>query len=332
MNRRILVRIVTSVGALVALSACTPIQWTTAPIDFGVPPAPQVNTPRCDPYPLGWSDYSESIGGWARTWHVYTPNSVCQPEGNGFRKIPMVLALHGANEFWPAFRDATGLAAAAASDGFIAVFPDGYQGSWNDGRANVTSTAHQQNIGDVAFLVTLVDRIVATGMVDARKVHALGFSNGAMMANRLACDRADKVTAIAVVAGFGPGDPALNAICQPDRATAVLSIHSQNDPIVPYSGGPIQPAGQRGVGASAATFFALWSARNGCSGAGTPVPISGTAVNAGAQRFVYTGCSAALEHDRMTHASHEWFGAPGANEFSYSATVRAWNFLRTKSR
>ena len=55
-------------------------------------------------------------------------------------------------------------------------------------------------------------------------------------ANRLACERADLVAAVAPVAGthWASGVP-----CNPSRPVSVLQIHGTADPVVPFDGGPM---------------------------------------------------------------------------------------------
>ena len=55
-----------------------------------------------------------------------------------------------------------------------------------------------------------------------------------MMAFRLACESADKITAIATVAASMP--PALAATCKPTRHISVMMLNGTKDPILPWNG------------------------------------------------------------------------------------------------
>src|SRR5262245_22597343 len=58
----------------------------------------------------------------------------------------------------------------------------------------------QQNPDDVGYIGGLIDDISAEWPVDEHAVFVLGHSNGGRMAYRMACDRADVIAAIGVLA------------------------------------------------------------------------------------------------------------------------------------
>ena len=90
------------------------------------------------------------------------------------------------------------------------------------------------NPDDVRYLGGLIDDVTAAWPVDPEAVLVVGHSNGGYMAYRLACDRADVVSNIAVLAGVATSTP-----CNPSRAVEVLHIHGTADTLVPYDGGGI---------------------------------------------------------------------------------------------
>ncbi len=54
------------------------------------------------------------------------------------------------------------------------------------------------------------------------------------MAYRLACDLADRITAVVAFAGADPGD---GQSCQPCRPVSRPHVHGRSDSAVPYVGG-----------------------------------------------------------------------------------------------
>src|SRR5687767_5309804 len=58
-----------------------------------------------------------------------------------------------------------------------------------------------RNPDDVGYLGKLIDDVLATWPVDPDAVHLIGHSNGAFMAYRMACARADVVRKIGALAG-----------------------------------------------------------------------------------------------------------------------------------
>jgi polyhydroxybutyrate depolymerase len=115
---------------------------------------------------------------------------------------------------------------------------------------------------DVGYLATLIDDIAGVWPIDRAAVFAIGHGNGGNMAYRLACDRADVVTGIVVVAGGAAIDP---AACRPERPVSVLHLHGTTDPEFAYEGGgPFQMA----PGAPGAVeSVTRWAGHDGCGAA-----------------------------------------------------------------
>jgi polyhydroxybutyrate depolymerase len=89
--------------------------------------------------------------------------------------------------------------------------------------------------------------------VDPARIALTGSSNGGMMALKYACERADVVASVAVVAG------PLVAPCDPGEAVDVLLLHGELDGVVPVGGGEYPPLGVvfPAVEASLAPFRAV---------------------------------------------------------------------------
>jgi polyhydroxybutyrate depolymerase len=190
-------------------------------------------------------------GGRTRTFQYHLPAQL-KPEA------PLVLALHGRLGTGSGQAKYSGFDAVADEGGFIAVYPDGVERSWADGRG--TTPADRQGVDDVGFLTALVDHFIAELGADPHRVYAAGMSNGAMMSYRLACERADRFAAIGPVAGLM--SERLAASCAPSRPVAVLSFVGTEDPLVPFQGGPV--SGDRGPVLSAAETREKWATFNGC--------------------------------------------------------------------
>ncbi|MDJ0749158.1 MAG: PHB depolymerase family esterase [Woeseiaceae bacterium] len=85
---------------------------------------------------------------------------------------------------------------------------------------------------DVGFLKSLVDEVIERWSVDNKRVYVAGFSNGAMMANRMACEASELFAAAALVGGrLEPGFE-----CTPTRQMPLLQINGGADETVPHDG------------------------------------------------------------------------------------------------
>lgn len=136
------------------------------------------------------------VGSVARSYASHVPDGPAP--GDGF---PVVLVFHGGGGRGARIRRLTGLDRLADARGFVAVYPDGIDGHWNDGRSTIKNPQD-----DLGFVAALLDRIAASTPVDQRRVYATGLSNGALFAQRLGCDMPRRVSAITSVAGALPAD------------------------------------------------------------------------------------------------------------------------------
>lgn len=133
---------------------------------------------------------------------------------------------------------------------------------WNDGSPTLFDSPQPD---DVAFLTTLIDDAVSRFGVDARRVFVTGFSNGAGMTFRFAAERANRIAAIAPVAGhLWVGDP------KPSRSLPTLYTVGTSDLFLPFRGGDVRlPWTNRFVRRPPiADTLERWALAIGCS----PVP------------------------------------------------------------
>jgi polyhydroxybutyrate depolymerase len=141
----------------------------------------------------------------------------------------LVIALHGGLANMGEMEDLTGFDALSDEHGFLVAYPDGFMTTWNAG--DCCGAAKIGDIDDVGFLTKLIDELTGAGLADPERVYVTGFSNGAGMAYRMACEKPDKVAAIGVVEG------ALVTRCDPDRPVSAMIFHGTADRNVPFHGG-----------------------------------------------------------------------------------------------
>jgi polyhydroxybutyrate depolymerase len=157
------------------------------------------------------------------------------------RKTPAIVFLHGAGGSPEQAMRQTGLAQMAARAGFLAVFPEGLGrqdpggSTWNAWMC--CGFARDQEIDDVGFLAALIGRLTSGHGADPRRIYVAGFSNGAMLASRLAMERPGLLAAIAVVAGSLPC-----GLAAPAKALPVLLVHGARDHVARFAPTPAHPA------------------------------------------------------------------------------------------
>jgi polyhydroxybutyrate depolymerase len=239
-----------------------------------------------------------TVGGHARTVLVHLPNGY-----TGSKQAPLVLNLHGSGSTASQQELFTGMDATADARGFIvaypqALIPDGGGFDWNvpgvplfGGRA-----VPQGSANDVAFITSLVRTLEHRYCVDPRRVYATGFSGGARLTSRLACDAAGVFAAVAPVSGLRRPSG-----CRPSRAVPILSFHGTADPVDPY-GGHGQPYWTYSVPVAARD----WRTQEACAEATTLHPAKTVTVTR------YTRCrgGSAVELYTIAGEGHEWPGGP----------------------
>jgi polyhydroxybutyrate depolymerase len=88
---------------------------------------------------------------------------------------------------------------------------------------------------DLTFLAAVMDDAARRSGADANRVFVCGFSNGAAMAFRVAAELAERVAAVAPVAGH-----CLAADPRPARPVPTLYVVGSADPLIPLRGGEVR--------------------------------------------------------------------------------------------
>lgn len=173
------------------------------------------------------------IGERERSYLVYRPAKLAAHPA-------LLLVFHGSGGSGRSLREKTGreFDALADSKGFIVVYPDGYEQSWNNCRKADTQPARLAHIDDVGFVRGLIARYRDEAGIDPKKIYAVGFSNGAQLAYRLAIEAADQVHAVAAISAGVPTPE--NFDCKaPSQPVSVLIMNGTADPLNPYNGGKV---------------------------------------------------------------------------------------------
>jgi polyhydroxybutyrate depolymerase len=183
--------------------------------------------------------------------------------------------------------DRLGVTKAGTRAGFAVLYPTSDDTFWALNR--------RQGTGDVDGVSALLDRALATGCFDARRISITGVSNGAGFAARMGCELPGRFAAVVpVAAGYRALDP-----CPAKARASFLDIHGTADTVVPYNGKRPDRAG------SVPRYTARWARRDGCerSRATTPRKL--------VTRFTYRGCDDGLrvERLRLSGTDHGWPGA-----------------------
>lgn len=254
----------------------------------------------CPSGALGPGDERASLehDGMMRSILVHVP-----PSYDNTRPMPLVLNFHGATMTAALQQQTTGMDAKADEAGFVVVYPEGVDRSWNAGAC--CQGAASNDIDDVGFARALVAYTRGRVCVDPKRVYATGFSNGGRMSYRLGCEAADLFAAIAPVAGTKSFPDLENSPgCVPQRPIPLLDIMGSADPRIEAQPGQI----------------AEWVKFNGCTDAQPKVTYQeGRDVCSSYQQC--TG-GALVTYCSVDGLGHAW------PRSGFSANERVWEFFQ----
>ncbi|MGE8720937.1 alpha/beta hydrolase family esterase [Leptospira terpstrae] len=171
-----------------------------------------------------------------RTYIVHYPK---QWDGS---PIPLLVALHGRFGSGSSMIKQTKLDLLADAKGFIVVFPDGFKRSWADGRGN--TPADENQINDIAFIESMVKRLIAEGSVNPKKVFLVGHSNGGFMAQRIAAEKPELWKGVVSVAAQVSVFTLKRKSNLKTNPVSIGIIAGTDDPLVPFSGGYVRDGGE----------------------------------------------------------------------------------------
>ena len=236
-----------------------------------------------------------TVDGKLREYRVFRP-----PALDSTKPVALVVVLHGAGFDGAGFETVTQFDDEATTAGFLAAYPTGCRQIWQYAGGG-------SKLPDLHFISKLLDRVETDFRIDPARIFVIGFSAGAFMSYRLACDLSSRITGIVSVGGSMFADE-----CRPARPVSILEMHGTDDSLVPWQGSattnPVDTVIQR------------WRTLDGCVGG----PI--LSQNGITKTSLWGHCAAGttVRLDAVVGGHHSWFGAvPGEP----NANAVIWSFL-----
>ncbi|MCY3007235.1 MAG: alpha/beta hydrolase-fold protein [Planctomycetota bacterium] len=169
--------------------------------------------------------------GQAREFSVYLPPACNSDEQAA--ALPVVFAFHGVMMNGETMAKMTLLHELGNRCNFIVVYPDGdghgILRTWNSGGRSGRLERIAED--DVGFVRCVVAQLQKQYRIDPKRIHATGFSNGAMLCYRLAVEAPEVFASIAPIAGT-LAVPVRGAL----RFVPTLHIHGTEDKVVAWDG------------------------------------------------------------------------------------------------
>lgn len=255
-----------------------------------------------------------------RVYFYYVPTDYTASQS-----LPLLVVLHGLTQTGGGVMDITNFNAIAEQEKFIVVYPSGLNNAWN---ANMNVSVSSAD--DKGFLEQLIAYFEQNFNTNPTKKYLCGFSNGAFMSHKMACESTLCFAGIASVSGTMSDTVYSN--CNPSNLTSVLHIHGTADAVVPYNGGAA-------TGASVDQLIEKWSNYLVCSNfTSIDLPNTNLFDLSSAQRITYSNCgNQTLEHIKVIGGGHQWPGIStwngglGTINMDFYSPQVIWDFLSTKT-
>jgi polyhydroxybutyrate depolymerase len=249
--------------------------------------------------------------GVTRSYVLHVPASLDRTKA-----VPLLIELHGGGGSGETIDGTTGFFAIADREGFVVAAPSATGTNWNDGRVFISNETG--GVDDVGFLDAMTDRVETQLDIDPARVYVVGFSNGAIMTGRLACQLSDRFSAFAQVSGTAA--VLVASTCRPGRAVPIMEIHGTADTTVPYQGGTVAPQlGGRGQVVGVDDWASFWVANNSAS----PQPQTSTVGAVTIRTWQGSSPQSDVVFCRIEGGGHTWPAAMGA----LGASEAIWRFL-----
>lgn len=247
------------------------------------------------------------VGGVVRKALVYIPSGVRSD-------APAFVAVHGYTGSAPAMIRRTSYIDLAERNGWILAFPQGLkyadgQNAWNAG--SCCGGAPTAGTSDVKFITTLGQRLVSQYHADPSRLFFHGYSNGAMLGYRVACQTDQPFSGFALLSGT------LVSPCRKTSRVPILAVHGLRDGTVPFSGSRWRVSLQTELPPVTKTIDTM-ATLNGCKG-----KLSSRTPKSAAIRVYSAKCpaSATVQLVTVSTMSHQWTEDSdryGINETTYS--------------
>ncbi|MBK23141.1 MAG: hypothetical protein CME70_03970 [Halobacteriovorax sp.] len=217
--------------------------------------------------------------------------------------------------------------------GFVYAVPNGLKNK--DGKAywnasNFCCDFDNKNINDVKYIENLIEEISTSkriSRIDPDRIYLMGYSNGAFLASKIACESDLRIAGIVTISGTsdlrdqnGNLLPKDKLNCSHNRPIKVLHIHGDLDSTIRYEG--FDNGKTAHVSAIAQTK--RWAIHNGCKGdlKKKDYKLNATNFMRGKDTEVYefSDCAAPVKHFKILKGVH--FGI-----FKKKFTKAMLNFL-----
>lgn len=242
-----------------------------------------------------------------REYVLYIPNSY-----NGISAAPLILNFHGFGGNASDYMQEADMSSLAEADTFVLAYP---QGSCLDGSSHWNACPNggdnKSDADDFGFVEAMINEIASEYNIDMKRIYAVGYSNGGMMAYGLANYKSDLIAAIASVSGV-----MLDCTGSISHPMPVVDLHGTLDGVLPYNGGNGWNSVQNTLD--------YWIEFNNRST--NPIVSSDNSGGMTIEHYVYDhgDSSVSVEHYKYIGGDHVWFHSTFQGQ---NTSELIWNFV-----
>lgn len=247
-------------------------------------------------------------GGHVRNYRLFTPATL--PLG---KPAPLVIVLHSLGHGINEIENTSGFDTLATQKGFAVAYPVGLDQAWNAGICcTLDPSGKMTDTDDVGFLEDVIQSVRGLARIDLKRVYMVGFSNGAMMALRFACERPDLLAGVVSIAGT------LETDCNATDPIRLLALRGEKDDTVPFNGTKYSSFAHAPL-TSIATSLSTFATINTCK-------TNRNLANSVAIFKAYRGCRPGGGVDFVTvkRIGHIW---PTVANSGYDTSAAIWAFM-----
>ncbi len=256
-----------------------------------------------------------------RNYTYYIPSN-----WDGESSLPLLCVLHGLTQTGSGIMNVTQFNQLAEEGNFIVMYPSGINNAWN---ANMNVSVSSAD--DIGYIETLFQFFESNFHTIPERRYLCGFSNGAFMCHKLACESNLCFAGIASVSGT-MSDTVYNNCDNPTFNTSVLHIHGTLDAVVPYSGSTT-------TGISVDQLINKWSNFLNCNSQPniSDLPNVNLLDLSTCEKLDYDCQLNDLQLVKITGGGHQWpgintwNGGVGTINLDFYSPSYIWDFLKTKT-
>ena len=249
-------------------------------------------------------------------------------------KRAVVIVLHGGQGNADIMRSNSGFDPVAKANGFMVVYGEGTDFGGNRHAWNTGFLLRRQvrDADDIAYLDTLIDKLINEHNADPARIYLTGGSNGGMMTFVYAVARSERLAAVApVVASMFTFDK------KPAAPLPILIINGAKDEEVPIEGGmsrnPLVRRAQDAPYKPLEEVVQFWVESNK-SQVAADISTQGTLTNS---VYLATANGAVTEFVIDSEGGHGWPGSRSRRDGnvpikSFAGAERVWQFFKDKQR